>query len=208
MAKLKALFLNASLKSSEEPSNTEGLAQEVIDIYTKEGVESEIVRLADYHIPYGIEKDMGEGDEWPLIFEKVINSDIVILCSPIWLGEKSSLAMAAIERLYGSSSETNEKGQSIFYNKVGGAVVTGNEDGAKNAASSLLYGLSHIGFVIPPNVDTYWVGEAGPGPSYMDEGGQENDFTKKHVEMLACNTMHLANIFKENPIPAKGNTME
>ncbi|WP_082235141.1 flavodoxin family protein [Halobacillus massiliensis] len=207
MADIKALFLNGSLKSSESTSNTEGLAQEVIDIYSKEGVESEIVRLADYHIPYGIDKDMGEGDEWPLLLEKVVDADIVILCSPVWLGEKSSQITVAIERLYGSSSETNDKDQSIFYNKVGGAVVTGNEDGAKNAASSMLYALSHIGFVIPPNVDTYWVGEAGPGPSYMDEGGQENEFTKKHVEMLAYNTMHLARIFKENSIPAVGNTM-
>ncbi|MCP3029157.1 flavodoxin family protein [Halobacillus sp. A5] len=205
---MKALFLNASLKKSDQTSNTEGLAQEVIDLYSKEGVESEVVRLADYNIPYGIEKDLGEGDEWPQIFEKVKQADILILASPIWLGEKSSLAAVAMERLYGSSSETNEKGQSIYYNKVAGAVITGNEDGAKNAAASLLYGLSHIGFVIPPNVDAYWVGEAGPGPSYLDDDGQENEFTKKHVEMLAYNTMHLAEIFKKNPIPPKGNVME
>ncbi|WP_145997061.1 flavodoxin family protein [Halobacillus sp. Marseille-P3879] len=205
---MKALFLNASLKKSDQTSNTEGLAQEVIDLFSKEGVDSEIVRLADYYIPYGIEKDVGDGDEWPQVFEKVKAADIVILASPVWLGEKSSLATVAMERLYGSSSETNDKGQSIYYNKVAGAVVTGNEDGAKHAASSLLYGLSHIGFVIPPNVDAYWVGEAGPGPSYLDEGGQENEFTNKHVEMLAYNTMHLAKIFNENPIPAKGNVME
>ncbi|WP_431800706.1 flavodoxin family protein [Halobacillus andaensis] len=205
---MKALFLNASLKKSDQPSNTEGLAQEVIDLFSKEGVDSEIVRLADYYIPYGIEKDVGDGDEWPQVFEKVKAADIVILASPVWLGEKSSLATVAMERLYGSSSETNDKGQSVYYNKVAGAVVTGNEDGAKHAASSLLYGLSHIGFVIPPNVDAYWVGEAGPGPSYLDEGGQENEFTNKHVEMLAYNTMHLAKIFNENPIPAKGNVME
>ncbi|MFG6149912.1 flavodoxin family protein [Halobacillus sp. B23F22_1] len=208
MSALKALFLNASLKSSNEPSNTEGLAQEVIEHYLKEGIESEVIRLADYQIPYGIEKDMGEGDEWPQIFDKVKEADIVILSSPIWLGEKSSLATVAMERLNGSSGETNEKGQAIYYNKVAGVVITGNEDGAKHVASSLLYGLSHLGFVIPPNADAYWVGEAGPGPSYLEEGGQENEFTKKHVEMLAYNTMHLAKIFKEHPIPAEGNVVE
>ncbi|MFQ3544132.1 flavodoxin family protein [Halobacillus rhizosphaerae] len=208
MTQLKALFLNASLKSSEEPSNTAALAKAVSDIYDQEDVTSEFVRLADYHIPFGVREDMGDGDEWPQIFEKVIEADIVILATPIWLGEKSSLAKVAIERLDGSSSVTNEKGQSIFYNKVAGVVVTGNEDGGKKAASSILYALSHLGFIIPPNADTYWVGEAGPGPSFVEAEGLKNEFTKKHVEMLAYNTMHLARTFKSNPIPAVGNTME
>lgn len=101
----------------------------------------------------------------------------------------------------------NDKGQAVYYNKVGGVVVTGNEDGAKHASASILYNLSHIGFVIPPNVDTYWVGEAGPGPSYI-EVGINNDFTKSHVRMLAYNTIHLATMLKNTPIPAEGNTLE
>ncbi|SER24631.1 Multimeric flavodoxin WrbA [Gracilibacillus ureilyticus] len=208
MKPLKAVVLNASLKDSSEPSNTQALTDEVLKIYSEEQVETESIRLADYHISLGISDDMGEGDEWPQILAKVKEADILIIGTPIWLGEKSSLATLAIERLYGSSGETMDNGQSIFYNKVGGVVVTGNEDGAKQAAGSILYGLSHIGFVIPPNVDTYWVGEAGPGPSYMEGKGSENSFTKKHVEMLAYNTMHLARIFKEHPIPAKGNIQE
>lgn len=205
--KLKALILNATLKYGEDTSNTEGLAQEVIDIYENHGVETEIVRMNDYNIRYGIADDMGDGDEFPAILEKAKAADIVLIGTPIWLGEKSSIATLAIERLYGSSSLTNDKGQSIFYNKVGGVIVTGNEDGAKHAAQSLLYGLSHIGFTIPPNVDTYWVGEAGPGPSYLDTD-RDNAFTKTHVKMLAYNTMHLAKMFREHPIPAEGNTME
>nr|WP_216667850.1 flavodoxin family protein [Sporosarcina jiandibaonis] len=197
----------SSLKSSEEKSNTEALSEKVQLIYKSENVESEIIRLADYNIAYGIAPDMGDGDEWPSIFEKVKAADILIIGTPLWLGEKSSIATLAIERLYGSSSETNDKRQTIYYNKVGGVIVTGNEDGAKHASASILYGLSHIGFVVPPNVDTYWVGEAGPGPSYID-AGQNNDFTKKHVEMLAYNTIHMARILKENPIPAEGNLLE
>lgn len=207
MDPLKALILNASLKSLEESSNTAALAGEVQKIFENENVDSEILRLSDYNIAYGISPDMGEGDEWPHIYSKVKEADILIIGTPLWLGEKSSIATLAIERLYGSSAETNTKGQAIYYNKVGGVIVTGNEDGAKHAASSVLYGLSHIGFVIPPNVDAYWVGEAGPGPSYI-EAGQDNDFTKKHVEMLAYNTIHLATMLKNNPIPAKGNLLE
>lgn len=203
---LKAIILNASLKHSDELSNTEGLAQEVTDIYHKENIASEMIRLSDYNISYGISDDMDGDDEWPLILEKIKNADILIIGTPLWLGEKSSIATLAIERLYGSTSLTNEDGQSIFYNKVGGAIITGNEDGAKNAAASILYALSHIGLAVPPNVDAYWVGEAGPGPSYLDIE-HVNEFTKKHVEMLAYNTMHLAKIFKDNPIPNKGNQL-
>jgi multimeric flavodoxin WrbA len=166
-----------------------------------------MIRLSDYTIAYGVSPDIGDGDEWPVLFKKVKEADILIIGTPLWLGEKSSIATLAIERLYGSSEEKNEAGQSIYYNKVGGVVVTGNEDGAKHAAASILYGLSHIGFVVPPNVDTYWVGEAGPGPSYID-AGQNNDFTKKHVEMLAYNTIHLATMLKKTPIPAQGNLLE
>lgn len=206
MDSLKAIILNASLKGAEEKSHTEALAAKVQDIYKDKKVDSEIIRLADYNIAYGISPDMGKGDEWPIIFEKVKKTDILIIGTPLWLGEKSSIATLAIERLYGSSGDTNDKGQAIYYNKVGGVIVTGNEDGAKHASASILYGLSHIGFVIPPNVDTYWVGEAGPGPSYID-AGQNNDFTKKHIEMLAYNTIHLAKTLKSNPIPAEGNLL-
>lgn len=207
MQALKAVFLNCSLKSSEEVSNTEGIMKDVQTHYNQLGVESEIIRLADYRVALGVQEDMGDGDQWPEILEKVKAADILIIGTPLWLGEKSSLATLAIERLYGSSSVTNDKGQAIFYNKVGGALVTGNEDGAKHASASLLYGLSHIGFLIPPNVDAYWVGEAGPGPSY-NEAGRDNDFTKTAIERLAYNTFHLAGLLKNNPIPAEGNTLD
>lgn len=206
MQALKAVFLNCSLKSSDEVSNTEGIMKDVQTHYNQLGVESEIIRLADYRVALGVQEDMGDGDQWLEILEKVKAADILIIGTPLWLGEKSSLATLAIERLYGSSSVTNDKGQAIFYNKVGGALVTGNEDGAKHASASLLYGLSHIGFLIPPNVDAYWVGEAGPGPSY-NEAGRDNDFTKKAIERLAYNTFHLAGLLKNNPIPAEGNTL-
>lgn len=206
MQTLKALFLNCSLKSSEEVSNTEGFINDVQTHYKELGVESEIIRLADLNIGFGIAKDLGGGDEWPKVLEKVLAADIVIIGTPLWLGEKSSIATLAIERLYSSSSETKDNGQSIFYNKVGGAVITGNEDGAKHASASLLYGLSHIGFVIPPNVDAYWVGEAGPGESYI-KAGRNNEFSKAAIKRLAYNTFHFAGMLKNNPIPAEGNTL-
>lgn len=204
----KALFLNCSLKSSSEESNTEALMKEVIKHFNRENVESEIVRIADYKIKFGVSEDEGYGDEWPEVFNKVMHADIVIIGTPLWLGEKSSVATMVMERLYGGSGLTNDKGQYIYYNKVGGVVITGNEDGAKHAASSILYGLTHMGFTIPPNVDTYWVGEAGPGESYIEAEGHKNDFTMEHAKIMAYNLMHLANMLKENPIPAEGNVVE
>lgn len=204
----KALFLNCSLKSSNEESNTEALMKEVITHFNKENVTSEIVRIVDYNIKFGVSEDEGYGDEWPEVFNKVKRADIVIIGTPVWLGEKSSVAKMVMERLDGGSGLTNDKGQYIYYNKVGGVVITGNEDGAKNAASSILYGLTHIGFTIPPNVDTYWVGEAGPGPSYIEAEGYKNDFTMEHAKIMAYNLMHFARMLKENPIPAEGNVVE
>ncbi|WP_219914655.1 flavodoxin family protein [Thalassobacillus sp. CUG 92003] len=208
MAPIKAVILNGSLKTSDETSNTDALTREITNLFDHEGVKHETIRLADYHLKFGISADLGEGDEWPSIFEKVKEADIVMIGTPVWLGEKSSVTALAIERLYGGASLTNDKGQSVYYNKVGGVVVTGNEDGAKNAARSILYALSHLGFVIPPNVDTYWVGEAGPGPSFIEANGIENDFTRHHVTMQAYNLIHLAKRLKENPIPAEGNFIE
>jgi multimeric flavodoxin WrbA len=205
---IKALLLNASLKSGDEVSNTESLMNEAVSIFHKNGIQTEIVRLADYKIAYGVTADEGNDDEWPEIFEKVKAADILILGTPIWLGEKSSLATQAIERLYGASGMTNEKGQYIFYNKVAGVVVTGNEDGAKHASASILYGLSHIGFTIPPNVDTYWVGEAGPGPSYIEAKGNQNEFTMQHNQIMTYNLIHFAKLLKEHPIPSEGNVVK
>jgi len=207
MDKLRALVLNASLKKGSEQSNTRALIDDVVNVFDQHHTETEVIRLADYNISLGVAEDMGNGDEWPHINEKVKNADIVIIGTPLWLGEKSSLATLAIERLYGSSGEENEKGQSIYYNKVGGVAITGNEDGAKKAASSVLYALSHIGFTIPPNVDAYWVGEAGPGPSYIEAEGYKNEFTKGHIDMLAYNLIHFARILKNHPIPPEGNKM-
>ncbi|MBU9711558.1 flavodoxin family protein [Evansella tamaricis] len=202
---MKALFLNCSLKASNEASHTSALLTEAAEWFKRENVETEELRIADYHILPGMEPDMGNGDEWPKIMKKVLHAEILIVGTPIWIGEKSSISTLVMERLSASSGETNDKGQGIYYNKVAGAVVTGNEDGAKQSAKSLLYGLQHIGFTVPPNVDAYWVGEAGPGPSYMDTN-KDNEFTKENTKKMAYNLVHFANMLKEHPIPTKGNT--
>ncbi|GAB3800422.1 flavodoxin family protein [Virgibacillus kimchii] len=205
MSQLKAVILNCSLKTSDEESNTDALIKKFVSTFDEKNVKSEILRVADYTLGYGISADTGNGDEWPTILSKIKDANIVVLGSPVWLGEKSSISKLVLERLNGSSDETNDQGQPIFYNKVGGAVVTGNEDGAKKAAGELIFGLSQLGFLIPPNPLAYWVGDAGPGPSYIEAEGHKSEFTQENATMASHNLIHLAEMLDERPIPAEGN---
>ena len=133
----------------------------------RNGVSVEVIRAVDHQIATGVYPDMTEHgwerDDWPEIFEKVMAADILVVLSPIWLGEKSSVCTQVIERLYGNSHLLNDAGQWAYYGRVGGCMITGNEDGAKHCAMNILYSLQHLGYTIPPQADSGWLGEAGPG---------------------------------------------
>jgi multimeric flavodoxin WrbA len=209
---LRALFINCTLKKSPDISNTEGLAAISMEIMRRQGVEVEAVRAIDHDIATGVWPDMTEHgwdrDDWPGIFERVMASDILVLCTPIWLGEKSSVCTQIIERLYGNSHLLNDNGQYAYYGRVGGCLVTGNEDGVKHCAMNVLYSLQHLGYVIPPQADAGWIGEAGPGPSYLDpgSGGPENDFTNRNTTFMTWNLLHLARMLSEaGGVPVHGN---
>jgi multimeric flavodoxin WrbA len=209
---LRAMFINCTLKRSPEVSNTEGLARQSIAIMRRLDVAVEVVRAVDHDIATGVYPDMTERgwerDEWPALFERVMAADILVLLSPIWLGEKSSVCTRVIERLYGNSHLLNAAGQWAYYGRAGGCIITGNEDGAKHCAMNILYSLQHLGFAIPPQADTCWLGEAGPGPSYLDagSGGPENDFTNRNTTFLTWNLLHMARMLKDGGgIPAYGN---
>ncbi|MEQ6168697.1 NAD(P)H-dependent oxidoreductase [Ekhidna sp. MALMAid0563] len=210
---LSALFVNCTLKKSPRQSHTQGLMQVSMDIMEKEGVSVEYLRFVDHDIPYGVYPDMTEhgykSDEFPALFKKVMKADILVIGTPIWLGEKSSVATKLIERLYGMSGKQNDKGQYIYYGKVGGCVITGNEDGIKHCAMSMLYALQHLGYSIPPQADCGWIGEAGPGPSYMDKEAKayENAFTNRNTTFMTYNLLHLAKMLKANDgYPTYGNS--
>jgi multimeric flavodoxin WrbA len=209
---LRAVFINCTLKRSPDQSHSQGLADRSIDIMRKQGVHVDVIRAVDHDIPPGVYPDMTahgwEHDEWPAIFAKVMAANILVLATPIWLGEKSSVCTKVIERLYGNSAELNDRGQYAYYGRVGGALITGNEDGIKHCAMNMLYSLQHLGFVIPPQADAGWVGEAGPGPSYLDDGsgGPDNDFTNRNTTFMTWNLLHLARLLKDaGGVPAHGN---
>lgn len=212
---LSAIYINCTLKRSPEASNTQGLADHSIAIMNMLGVSVEVIRAIDYEIATGVWPDMTEqgweSDDWPAIYEKVMAADILVLLTPIWLGEKSSVCTRVIERLYGNSHLLNQNGQWSYYGRVGGCIVTGNEDGIKHCAMNILYSLQHLGFVIPPQADAGWIGEAGPGPSYLDpgSGGPENDFTARNTTFMTWNLLHLAQLLNNaHGIPAHGNQPE
>jgi multimeric flavodoxin WrbA len=209
---LRALFINCTLKRSPEISNTQGLADISIEIMRRQGVATDVIRAADHNIPAGVWPDMTEhgvdADEWPALFERVMGADILVVCTPIWLGDKSSVCTKVVERLYGNSAELNQAGQYAYYGRVGGCLVTGNEDGIKHCSMNVLYSLQHLGYSIPPQADAGWIGEAGPGPSYLDpgSGGPENDFTNRNTTFMTWNLLHLARMLKDRGgFPAHGN---
>jgi len=214
-SKLKAIFINCTLKKSPRKSHTDGLMQVSKKIMEKEGVQVDEIRLIDHNVPVGVYPDMTEygekSDEWPALFKRIFEADIIVVGTPIWLGEKSSVTQKLIERLYAMSGKTNEKGQYMFYGKVGGTIITGNEDGVKHCAMGILYALQHIGYSIPPQADAGWIGEVGPGPSYLDKESNaiNNNFTNRNTTFMTYNLMHLANTLKQqNGYSAYGNSRE
>jgi len=209
---LKAIFLNCTLKPLPTLSHTEGLIRIARAIMEKHGVQTELIRPVEFDLAPGVYPDMTEHgaahDDWPALLNKVMAADILVIGTPIWLGDKSSVCTRVIERLYAASGLLNEAGQYAYYGRVGGCLVTGNEDGAKHCAMNVLYSLQHLGYVIPPQADACWLGEAGPGPSYLDagSGGPENDFTNRNTTFMTWNLMHLARMLKsQGGIPAYGN---
>ncbi|MEJ8638049.1 MULTISPECIES: flavodoxin family protein [Streptomyces] len=209
---LRALVVNCTLKRSPEVSNTQGLIDKSRALMETQGVRVDVLRAVDHDIATGVWPDMTEhgwpSDEWPALYQQVIAADILVLAGPIWLGDNSSVMKQVVERLYACSSLLNDRGQYAYYGRVGGCLITGNEDGVKHCAMNVLYSLQHLGYTIPPQADAGWIGEAGPGPSYLDpgSGGPENDFTNRNVTFMTWNLMHLAAMIKRaGGIPARGN---
>ncbi len=210
---LSVLFLNCTLNRTPVLSHTEGIIHVAQKVFEANCVKTKIIRPVDYEIAAGLGQDMAETaewerDDWPQIQKEVDECDILIVCTSVWLGEKSSVCNRTLERMYGYTHSFNEKGQYRDYGKVGATLITGNEDGVKHCAMNILFSLSHIGYTIPPQADSGWMGEVGPGPSYRDEGsgGPENDFTNRNTTFLAWNCLHMARMLKDNGgIPAHGN---
>lgn len=201
MPQLHATLVNCTLKKGPDESNTAVLLRKIASHFQQENTAIEHVRLADLNVPPGVTTEAVEkGDDFPTLYETLKATDILVIGTPIWLGHRSSLAQRLLERLDGSLSQTDQKGQMPFHNKIGACVVTGNEDGAHQICAGTLFNLTHLGFTIPPMADCYWVGPAGPGRSYVAAGGDNHLYTNKTARYLVAGCIFMANLLKQNPI--------
>jgi multimeric flavodoxin WrbA len=198
---LNAVVLNCTLKASPAASNTEALANVVLQALRDEGVSGEIVRVVDHDVHPGVESEpQGEGDQWPAIREKVVAADIVILATPTWLGQPSSVCKRALERMDAFLSETKDDGRPIAYDKVAGFVVTGNEDGAHACIALMAQAMIDLGFSVPGQGWTYW--NKGPGPGdeeYLNSG--ETDWSNTTGKTAAQNLLAVARALRSTPLP-------
>jgi len=197
---MRALILNCTLKPSPASSSTEALAGVVIAELEKGGAETELIRLVDHDVKPGVESDMGDGDAWPAIEKKVLAADMLILATPTWMGQSSSVCMRALERLDALIAKTDESGRPVAFGKVAGVVVTGNEDGAHHIVGTVSQTLIDVGFTIPGHSWTYWHLGPGPGPDYI-ETDQGHDYSDRVGRNAARNLLAVARVLKPETFP-------
>ncbi|TGZ09019.1 flavodoxin family protein [Streptomyces rhizosphaericola] len=195
---MRALALVCTLNASPAPSSSHHLAQQVMTEFESHGVRSEVVRVADHDVRSGIGVDLGDGDAWPAIREKVLAADILLIATPIWLGHPSSVCQRVLERLNSESSETDDEGRPLVYGKVGAVAVVGNEDGAHKVSADVFQGLNDVGFSLAPQAVTYWVGEAMQGTDYQDLD-ETPEAVASTTRVLAANAVHLARLLADTP---------
>ncbi|MCW2783721.1 MAG: flavodoxin [Marmoricola sp.] len=203
MSDLKALGLVCTLKRGGGPSSSALLGQQVLDALAEHGCKGELIRVADRQVAFGVSKDEGDGDDWPAIREKMLEADILLIATPIWMGQPSSVCKMALERLDAELGETDDEGRLSTYPKVAVMAIVGNEDGAHHSVAEISQALNDTGFTLPANAATYWVGEAMASTDYNDLGSTPEK-TAGTTKTLATNAVHLARLLKDAPYPAAG----
>lgn len=201
---LKALALNGTQKpsSTKDKSSTDKMLQLIADEFSAHDVQTEILRLADYDIKPGVTSDEGDGDAWPEIRGKILAADILVVGTPIWLGQPSSVCKRAVERMDAFLEETDDNGRMVSYGKVAAVAVVGNEDGAHHVSAELFQAMNDVGFTLAANAVSYWVGEAMANKNFVDFKKPPETVTTM-VSMLARNTVHLATLLKHKQYPGE-----
>ena len=202
MTSLRAVVLVCTLKTSgsDDPSSSELLGTQVLDLMREQDVEGEVVRVVDHDVRFGVTADEGDGDAWPGIRERVLAADILVLATPIWMGQPSSVAKMVLERLDAEIAETDDQGRPHLYGKVAAVAVVGNEDGAHHVSAEVFQALNDVGYSLAPNAVTYWVGEAMQPTDYRDLDPTPEK-TASTTRTVAANTVHLARLLREQGYP-------
>ncbi len=201
MTTLRAVVLGCSLKPSPAPSSSELLGREVLAALADHDVDGELIRIVDHRVRFGVSTNEGDGDEWPAIRAKILDAHILIVATPIWMGQPSSVCKMVLERLDAELAETDDQGRLLTYGKVAAVAVVGNEDGAHHVTAEVLQALNDVGFTVAAAASTYWVGEAMGKVNYND-AGPKPDTTGAATKALAANTAHLARLLRDRPYPA------
>ena len=201
----RVIAINATLKkSSGEPSSTDAMIDLVASFLKDHDAELvETIRLADHDIHPGVTSDEGEGDAWPAIRTRILAADVLIFGTPIWMGQPSSIAKRALERMDAFLSETDDAGRTPAYGKVALFAIVGNEDGAHHVTAELAQSLNDVGWTIPAAAACYWVGEAMNSKDFKDLP-EVPKVIRETAQMVASNAVHLAVLLKRQPYPAMG----
>jgi multimeric flavodoxin WrbA len=194
---LRSLVLVCTLKPSPAESSSTLIGQQVLDLLTENGAPGEMVRVVDHDVRFGVTTDEGDGDEWPMIRQKMLAADILVLATPIWMGQPASVCKMVLERLDAELGETDERGRKLTFDKVAAVAVVGNEDGAHQVVASCLQALNDVGFSVAANGSTYWVGEAMQAVDYRDHD-RTPEKTASTNEVAAKNSAHLARLLKSS----------
>ncbi len=197
---LTAVVLVGSLNPSPAPSSSEKLGRQVLAALGEHDVTGTLIRLVDHDVRPGVEVDMGPGDAWPAIREQVLAADMLVLATPIWMGQPSSVTKRALERLDAELSEKDDQGRLLTYGKVAAVAVVGNEDGAHHVSAELYQALNDVGFTVPAAAVTYWVGEAMGSVDYQDLP-ETPETVSGTTATLAANAAHLARLLRQSPYP-------
>ncbi len=200
MTDIHALVLVCTLQKSPAASSSDLIGRQVLQELTALGADGEVLRVVDHYVRFGVSTDEGDGDEWPTIRAKLLAADILVIATPIWMGQPSSVCKMVLERLDAELSETDDEGRLLTYGKVAAVAVVGNEDGAHHTIAECLQALNDTGFSIAANSGTYWVGEAMQSTDYKDHATSPEATTSAN-KSVAVNAMHLARLLKSNPYP-------
>lgn len=202
---LTALALNCTLKTknAKDPSSTDRMLKLLAAAMDPLGVSTEFLLLADHDIKPGVTSDEGDGDDWPGIRRKILEADILVMGTPIWMGQPSSICKRALERMDAFLEEKDDAGRMVSYGRVAAVAIVGNEDGAHHVSAELFQALNDVGFTIPANAATYWVGEAMGSVNFVDLK-QIPDVVRSTLDLVARNTVHAARLFKAQPYPGEG----
>jgi multimeric flavodoxin WrbA len=201
MTDLTCLVLNCTLKPSPAESSSQLLGSQVLEAFRDLGVTCSIERVVDHDVRFGVSTDEGDGDAWPALRQKMLDAEILVLVTPIWMGQPGSVAKMVLERLDAELSETDDEGRLLTFGKVAGVGVVGNEDGAHHVSAELFQALNDVGFTVPAQAVTYWVGEAMQAVDYKDVSPTPEK-TAGTTQVLARHATHLARLLKESPYPA------